>query len=264
MFLRQKPTPARQTARWYVEAAATDEPRREDARAVAEALVEDYLDHVSAQLLALPQARRTELRREIGQHLRASAAAHEELGSAPDEAVRAAVRQFGDARTVGRNLARQWQRDPANASFRHDYKRALAAFGGLALFDVVAMTYLNQNRVPNLDLPSWLWQTFLVGWCLLGTPVVAGWRLQNRAPGLERFGSRALALVCAQATICAVSGSAGMLLFPLAVLDSSSLSDSACKNCLVMAVFGVAWMPLGLMSLTAARLLTARRLRPAR
>lgn len=263
MFLRQKPIPAHQTAKWYVE-AATGEARHEDARAVAESLVEDYLDHACAQLLALPPERRAELRCEIEQHLRASAAAHEELGSAPREAVRAAARQFGDARTVGRNLARQWQRDPANASFRNDYKRALAAFGGLALVNIAVMTFLNQNRVPAPDVPSWLWQTFLVGWCILGTPVVAGWRLQNNAPGRERTGGGALALVCALATICAVLGSAGMLLLPLAVrMDASSLSESACKSCLCMAVFGVAWMPLGLASLTAARLLARRRLRLA-
>jgi hypothetical protein len=268
MFSRHKQTPTHAgPTKWYAEepTPVTATHTHEQALVEADALVDDYLDHVSAQLLALPQERRAELRREIGQHLRATADAHQELGSAPKDAVRAAVRQFGDARTVGRNFARQWRRDPANASFGDNYKRALAAFGGLALVNIAVMTFLNQNRVPTPDIPSWLWQTFLVGWCILGTPVVGGWRLQNGPPSRERTSSGALALVCALATICAVLGSAGMLLFPLAVrVDASSLSESACKSCLWMAVFGVVWMPLSLASLTIGRLRSRQRLRLTR
>lgn len=242
-----------------------DAPEHELTGETARALLADYLNRVSVEIGSLPAERQDDLRREIAQHLHALAAAHEELGSTPEKAALAAQRQFGDPRRVGRTFARQWRRAPQNASFRHDYGRALAAFGGLASFNFVLMTLLNQNRVPVPNVASWLWHTFLVGWCILGTPVVAGWRLGNRAPGPNRTGgAAALALVCALATICAVLGSAGLLLFPLARLDTSSLSESACKNFLWIAVFGVAWMPLGMASLAAARVFVRRRLRPAR
>jgi hypothetical protein len=74
-----------------------------------DALIEDYLDHVAARLLALPRVRRVELLTELRQHLRALAAAHKELGALPGEAVRAAVHKFGDPTRIGRDYLHTWR-----------------------------------------------------------------------------------------------------------------------------------------------------------
>lgn len=57
-----------------------------------------------AVLNLLPEWERREWREEAAQHLAALAAAHEELGETPDEAVEAAVRQFGEPARLGKAL----------------------------------------------------------------------------------------------------------------------------------------------------------------
>jgi hypothetical protein len=68
--------------------------------------VEAYLDELERPLAHLPASERREWREEARQHLLSLAAAHEELGASPQEAVDAAVREFGDPGRIGRDLAR--------------------------------------------------------------------------------------------------------------------------------------------------------------
>jgi hypothetical protein len=69
-----------------------------------------YLDHVETGLRALPREARDAEIEEIEQHIRSLAVAHEELGLPPQEATRAALRQFGTASQVARTLVRAWKR----------------------------------------------------------------------------------------------------------------------------------------------------------
>jgi hypothetical protein len=84
------------------------------------ARLDDYLDRVVAPLVDdVPHARRRELRAELGAHLEALVDAHVELGANPEEALAAAIRQFGPPRQVGKHWLREWRRErpapPASA-----------------------------------------------------------------------------------------------------------------------------------------------------
>lgn len=84
------------------------------------ARLEDYLDRVVAPLVDdVPHARRRELRAELGAHLDALVEARLELGATPEEAVTAALRQFGSPRQVGKTWLREWRKEqpdrPASA-----------------------------------------------------------------------------------------------------------------------------------------------------
>src|SRR5688572_116869 len=81
----------------------------------ADQRVEEYLDRVCGQLPAdLTLARRREVREELRTHLGALVEAHRELGASEEEAVEAALRQFGDAR----RLAREWRKAAAPAPWK--------------------------------------------------------------------------------------------------------------------------------------------------
>lgn len=66
--------------------------------------LEEYLDNVEKPLAPLPTQAREEWREEARQHLESLVAAHEELGSSQEEAVEAALLQFGDAQTIGQQV----------------------------------------------------------------------------------------------------------------------------------------------------------------
>ncbi len=67
-----------------------------------------FLARLNPPLRWMPRAARMELHAELRQHLDALAAAHEELGSTPEEAFDLALRQFGDPAKIGRKLWWEW------------------------------------------------------------------------------------------------------------------------------------------------------------
>jgi len=66
--------------------------------------LDHYLATIEGRLKRLPLARRQEEMQEIRQHLEALAAGHRIAGLSEDEAVAAAIRQFGHAEQVGQEL----------------------------------------------------------------------------------------------------------------------------------------------------------------
>jgi len=99
--------------------------------------LEDYLDRVVTPLMDdVPRARRRELRAELSAHLEALIEAHIELGSTPEEAVAAAIRQFGSPRQVGKQWLREWRREqPAGLrSALHTARIGLLCFLPASLF----------------------------------------------------------------------------------------------------------------------------------
>jgi hypothetical protein len=72
--------------------------------------VQRYLVAIEARLGALSPAQRDEELRELRQHLEALIAGHRASGLADDAAVAAALRQFGHAEQLGRDLQRATQR----------------------------------------------------------------------------------------------------------------------------------------------------------
>jgi hypothetical protein len=68
-----------------------------------------YIETIAARLKTLPAAQRDEEMREIRQHLDALVAGHRAAGLSEDEAVKVAIRQFGHAEQVGRELQQSQQ-----------------------------------------------------------------------------------------------------------------------------------------------------------
>jgi hypothetical protein len=237
-----------------------DEEREASARQAAEADVEDYLDHVAARLLALPRARRVELRTELGQHLRALAAAHEELGASPDDAAHAAVRKFGDPARIARAFLQTWQRTPGHVTARHFYKHALAAFAGLMLFNLVSATYLiNLPPEQQRQMLPLFWPAFMIAWVIIGGPLLAGWHLGRRAP--ERKAARAIA--GALATLCVGLEGVALLLSPMA--EFGPIWQLLRNNCIGLGVYSLVWIPLGSVSASVSSAVHRRhRVRAAR
>lgn len=80
--------------------------------------LELYLDRFCAPLVrTVPAEPLRELRAEVRCHLEALVDAHVELGASRDEAVEAALRQFGKPQTIGRQWARQWRRHEPSLPF---------------------------------------------------------------------------------------------------------------------------------------------------
>ncbi len=71
-----------------------------------------YLERLAAQLGDVPLARRAEILDETKSHLEAMIAARRADGMDENEAWRDARNAFGEAETIGRELAREWNRAP--------------------------------------------------------------------------------------------------------------------------------------------------------
>lgn len=70
-----------------------------------EQAIEDYLDQLCAQLGELPPEIQRETREELRGHLEGLAAMQRD----PQHVIESALRQFGDAREIGRRLALEWE-----------------------------------------------------------------------------------------------------------------------------------------------------------
>jgi len=71
---------------------------------MAQSPLDHYLAILEARLKNLPPARRQEEMLEIRQHLEALVAGHQRAGGSAEEAVAAAIRQFGHAEQIGQAL----------------------------------------------------------------------------------------------------------------------------------------------------------------
>jgi hypothetical protein len=125
------------------------------------AALEDYLDHLGAPLVdVMPYAERQAVRQEIGDHLRALAAAGEELGTASPEALAQALRRFGPPRAIG-NAIRRERLAPLRTGGR--FLAAAAAAGTLTAVSVSSvLTLLTGSHLPWLfTSPGWWALVFL-------------------------------------------------------------------------------------------------------
>ena len=74
-----------------------------------EETIERYLEEVRSRLNILSEAERDAELAEVRSHLLALAQAHTELGIPEQEAMQAALQQFGDPKSVGTGLRRAWK-----------------------------------------------------------------------------------------------------------------------------------------------------------
>jgi hypothetical protein len=75
------------------------------------ALLDRYIADLGARLRALPPAARDEELREVRQHLDALVAGHLAQGQSEEAAIEAALRQFGQAEQIGRQLQHAWEKN---------------------------------------------------------------------------------------------------------------------------------------------------------
>ena len=147
--------------------------------------LESYLEQVKAQLKPLPAEKQDEELQEVHHHLQALVASRIEHGDSEDEAVAAAIRQFGNAKQVGRSLRQAWNGRPEKP-FRVALAGACVLVSNAVLFYLGLMAwvfsdiYILKNTVwrgpdvpPNSLHP--LAQGALNGWVFFATPFIAGW-----------------------------------------------------------------------------------------
>jgi hypothetical protein len=79
----------------------------------AEAYLEDFLDHLCAPLVGvMPYEQRASLRQEVRCHLECLVEEHADSGRSPEEALTAALREFGEPWVLGESLLREVRGEP--------------------------------------------------------------------------------------------------------------------------------------------------------
>lgn len=134
--------------------------------------LEEYLDTVEKPLTSLPKPAREEWREEARQHLESLVAAHEELGSSREEAVEAALLQFGDAQAIGVQMRRATIHDSDG------WRAASVAFAlvglplvvWMAVLTVIGMSLLNSSGTVNMTL---FYGATAAGYAAV--PLMGGW-----------------------------------------------------------------------------------------
>jgi len=136
--------------------------------------LEKYLSQIEKQLAALPVEQRQEELREIRSHLEMMIDVNIARGFDAEEAVTKAIKQFGSAQKVGKEL-----RQSKPFSWLH-YLRPFAAFL-FALCVVIAWISISSgNQIPSF-VPAhfqWLWQLMLI---IIIFPLT-GWMTEVIAP----------------------------------------------------------------------------------
>jgi hypothetical protein len=152
------------------------EPRPDCGRFAGTGSIEsqwdEYLNDVVRHLgNAVSPTHRREIRRELAAHLEALADAYIELGHTPDEAVEAALRQFGSARKVGATYRAAAL--PSAPSLRTSLLTAPFFLFALLFFSSITLAVGEVFGVPALG--AVLCGPFL--------PLLLGLHWGNRSPG---------------------------------------------------------------------------------
>ena len=148
--------------------------------------LDQWFHRLNAPLKRLPAEERAELHAEVRQHLEALAVAHEELGSAPEEAWQYALTQFGDPGKFGRRMRRQamalsrdpnqWPYNPLLSAWIYVYA-IYAAFLMVTLMLFMGCSSLLWTQFPTLSPDSLCWHvlnTVNALWLATGAAFV-GW-----------------------------------------------------------------------------------------
>lgn len=142
--------------------------------------LETYLEQVKAQLKSLPLEKQDEEVRELRQHLLALVEVGMEIGDSEDEAVAAAIRQFGKAKRVGRALSGSWRGTEkplrvALAAVCVPVCNALFFYLGVMAWVFSDVYILKNNIWGNHNSLHPLAQGALTGCVFFAAPFLAGW-----------------------------------------------------------------------------------------
>jgi hypothetical protein len=140
--------------------------------------LEQYLDEVT-QPVAAPH--RAEWREEVRQHVEAMAVAYEELGHTHDEATELALAQFGDARTVGKQVQARTARPATNIEAIKGFVYPVAlCFNVLGIISAVWSYAYLQGYNDMTGISSLIHAGRAVQ---LMAPLLAGWWMARRLNG---------------------------------------------------------------------------------
>ena len=211
---------------------------------------EQFVKKLNKSLRWTPASVRTELHAELRQHLEALAAAHEELGSSPDEAFDLALLQFGDPTKIGRKLWWEWFRG-TRPCVSPGCQAALLALWVYFLCD--SLLFLTSLLTPDGHIiPNHLWLAItssrfaaflpsstpqiMVSFVLVaGIPLLAGFTAGRKFPGRAVKGVCWMALAPLAWVSPAFAG--GTLLANCAFLTNSTFLTT-CVTIAIAALFG--------------------------
>jgi len=141
-------------------------------------LLESYLAEVAAHLSPLPPKQRAEELREMRAHLENAVIVNRELGQAGDEAVRAAVAQFGKPEDLGENVVWAWRRGKRTGRRKDAWSFSGAAACVMALVSL-EVTLLRTPENSFLHSPDNTVHPWFVGLGVLSVAMIAqalaGW-----------------------------------------------------------------------------------------
>lgn len=200
----------------------------------ADALLEDFLDHVCAPLIGIvPYRERQAVRREIGAHLDALVAEYEWQGQPTAGAVQSALREMGEPWAAGQAWLEAWSVGHQSALFSPRLSRA-APVRPFAFFGVAAM--LNLLLLEQYALtPGGDWLLPFVVLFAAVTPVVCGVCVGASQPGHPTRGILSALLILSLHALAT-----GLVMLP--ALDGLRFA----------AVPLVWWLPVGLLSSSLA------------
>lgn len=162
--------------------------------------LDQFFQRLNKPLKRMPQPARAELHAELRQHLAALVAAHEELGSTPEEALDLALRQFGDPAKIGHRLWWEWflssRRRPSEGFLAAGYALVLYALCDLLFALPPLLAPLGDRLVPSScmaalrsggDFLRYAQTLELLGLLTvlamtLGVPALVGWLVGRKFP----------------------------------------------------------------------------------
>lgn len=152
-----------------------------------QAQLEDYLDHVLAPLVGtVPYDRRKELRAELTAHLEALVEARTELGETREQAITAALRQFGNPASIGGEWLGEWR--PKSGFPLRTARLAMAYFLPASLLAWFVITVLSPVQTPPAVF-------FVLTVIPTFTGFIVGLLARNRPAAGTLFGVLGLALL---------------------------------------------------------------------
>jgi len=125
-------------------------------------VIEKYLDQVCWELLLLPEDDIAEIRNELREHLQSSIEALVATGIDADTARARAIKKFGKARTVGREIARKspftwlWRRDGEGRPTISAVNGTIDAIGSMLFIVYIALTTGVLGFHIAVTLPLWI------------------------------------------------------------------------------------------------------------
>jgi len=152
-----------------------------------QAQLEDYLDHVLAPLVGtVPYNRRKELRAELTAHLEALVEARTELGETREQAITAALRQFGNPAVIGGEWLGEWR--PKSGFPLRTTRLAMAYFLPASLLALFVINVLSPVQTPPAAF-------FVLTVIPTVTGFLVGLLARNRPAAGTLFGVLGLALI---------------------------------------------------------------------